>query len=534
MIVTFCLVSSLFLLWGLCNGMIDTMDKHFQDELHLKVSQSAWIQFAHYTGYFLMSLPAGWLTLKLGYKGGIISGLLLVAAGGLWFVPATMMKSFLAVLLGVCALASGLTFLETVANPYTTVLGSKRFAATRINMAQSCNGIGWILGPIVGAKFFYGTDAQGKSTGSQTLWIPYVAIAGVGILLIVAFIFTYMPDLKAQEDDQPETGGTRPEEERQPVHREVRRGTVFFLLISNAAVLIGIVGMLSWVVLNACSAGSAVVGIASVIPHPSSLDPLDANNGEHALALVIAALGCLALIPTGIWIARHAKAISRESIWSHPHFCGATLAQFFYVAAQAGIFSFLINYMTSAPPPIPDSLHFSMIENWYVIGDDGLRHISNQGAAYLSTVAFCFFLAGRVSGSALLAKFSAHKVVGLFAVVNVAATLLVFLDLGWLSVACVFLSYFFMSIMFPTIFALGIHDLGFGAKRASAYIVMAIMGGAILPKVMGAVAEAGTYKMARGFIVPLVCFVIIALYGLAWPRLSGVSSLHGVAASRGH
>src|SRR5512140_3197064 len=86
---TFILVSSLFLLWGFCNGMIDVMDKHFQDELGLSKSQSAWVQFAHYLGYFLLSMPAGWLARKLGYKGGIITGLLIVAAGGLWFIPAT-------------------------------------------------------------------------------------------------------------------------------------------------------------------------------------------------------------------------------------------------------------------------------------------------------------------------------------------------------------------------------------------------------------------------------------------------------------
>src|SRR3954466_9684858 len=90
---TFMLVSSLFLLWGFCNGMIDVMDKHFQEELGLSKSQSAWVQFAHYLGYFLMSLPAGILASKLGYKGGIIAGLLIVAIGGFWFVPATHINS---------------------------------------------------------------------------------------------------------------------------------------------------------------------------------------------------------------------------------------------------------------------------------------------------------------------------------------------------------------------------------------------------------------------------------------------------------
>src|SRR5260370_1367136 len=168
LVFTFALVSSLFLLWGLCNGMIDVMDKHFQEELSLTKSQSAWVQFAHYLGYFLMSMPAGWLAIKLGYKGGIIAGLLMVAAGGFWFIPATHIAAFWAFLLGVCIIASGLTFLETVSNPYTTVLGDPRYAATRINLAQSCNGIGWIFGPIVGGTFFYSKNAAVVSTGSQT------------------------------------------------------------------------------------------------------------------------------------------------------------------------------------------------------------------------------------------------------------------------------------------------------------------------------------------------------------------------------
>src|SRR6185437_13589730 len=127
--ITFCLVSSLFLLWGLCNGMIDVMDKHFQDKLHLTKAQSAWVQTAHYLGYALMALPAGLLSRAIGYKGGIIVGLLLVSAGGFWFIAATGISSFWAFLLGVSVIAMGLTVLETVANPYTTVLGPKESGA---------------------------------------------------------------------------------------------------------------------------------------------------------------------------------------------------------------------------------------------------------------------------------------------------------------------------------------------------------------------------------------------------------------------
>jgi len=454
---TFILVTSLFLLWGFCNGMIDVMDKHFQEELSLNKSQSAWVQFAHYLGYFLMSMPAGWLASKLGYKGGIIAGLLIVAAGGFWFIPATHINAmvhqgrvssttaFVAFLAGVCVIATGLTFLETIANPYTTVLGGRRFAATRINLAQSCNGVGWILGPIVGSIYFYSKDIHGHNTGSQTLYIPYVATAFVVMALAAVFYFANVPDIKMGDDYH--------------------------------------------------------------------LD--DSTPGAS------------------------------RSIWSHPHFVGAVAAQFFYVAAQAGIFSFFINYMTTETPPIPGawqaalgsvSVHSTLVQTWlsgwFETGASGVLSLSNKGASNIASLGLICFLVGRFSGAGLLRRFSAHKILGLYAVLNVAATVLVFLKLGWVSVACVFLSYFFMSIMFPTIFALGIFGLGARAKKASAFIVMAIMGGAILPKLMGFVAD--KYDMSRGFIVPAFCFAIVAFYGFNWPRFSSAESLHATRAPSLH
>lgn len=454
---TFILVSSLFLLWGFLNGMIDVMDKHFQDELGLTKSQSAWVQFAHYLGYFLMALPASILAIKLGYKGAIIIGLLLVACGGFAFIPATHVNTlarqgvvspntaFIAFLAGVCIIASGLTFLETVANPYTTVLGSKRYAATRINLAQACNGVGWPLGPIVGSAFFYSRDAAGNSTGSETLYIPYVSCAVVVLILAVVFYFASVPNIKTSDDYH-----------------------------------------------------------------------LDASTPGES-----------------------------HSIWRHPHFALAVAAQFLYVAAQAGIFSFFINYMTAEVPSIPVSWQTGMerfsanagilqswLSGWFHTTASGAIALTDKGAANLASVGFICFLTGRFSGAGLLRKYSAHKILGIYGAANVVATFVVFLKLGWVSVFCVFLSYFFMSIMFPTIFALGIFGLGTRAKRASGFIVMAIMGGAILPKLMGHVAD--IWDMSRGFAVPMVCFAFVAFYGFSWPKFSKAESMHVVKTAGGH
>ncbi len=504
-IVTFALVSSLFLLWGFCNGMIDVMDKHFQKELHLTLAQSAWVQFAHYLGYFLMAMPAGWLASKLGYKGGIIAGLLMVAVGGFWFIPATKIATFPAFLLGVCVIASGLTFLETVANPYSTVLGPKQFAATRINLAQSCNGIGWIFGPIAGAQFFYGQDAAGKSTGSATLWIPYAAIGTFVLVLAVIFSFCKLPDIKSEDEFHLDDAS--------PADKALffNRGISMTLIWLNILVLSVAIGM--------------ILSAVTAIPAVNAVTHLTEFN-----ALLIASGGILAM--GTVMMAFKKRSITQHSIWSHPHFSGATLAQFFYVAAQCGIFAYFINYMTSQIPAVPDTWKAGSFGDWFEIHKSGLLGLSDKGASTLASGGFFLFLAGRFIGAALLKKFSAHRILASFATLAALCSLLVFLKLGWISSIALFLSYFFMSIMFPTIFSLGIYGLGGRAKRASSFIVMAIMGGAIMPKLMGHIADRS--DMSHSFIVPLVCFLIVAVYGISWSKLSGAESADKVKLNKVH
>ena len=159
----------------------------------------------------------------------------------------------------------------------------------------------------------------------------------------------------------------------------------------------------------------------------------------------------------------------------------AVVAQFLYVAAQAGIFSFFINYMTSQVPEIPPSLdaaiqqHPGFLQHWInsltEIRTTGAIAFNNKGASNLVSVGLLLFLGGRFIGTALLRKFAADKLLGLYGAINTVLCLLIFLKLGWFSGLCVFGTYFFMSIMFPTIFALGIFGLGQRAKRASSFLV---------------------------------------------------------------
>lgn len=182
--------------------------------------------------------------------------------------------------------------------------------------------------------------------------------------------------------------------------------------------------------------------------------------------------------------------LETKPFFSNSHFTLAILAQFFYVASQTGINSFFINYVTESVPSISDQ------KAGYILAFGGMG----------------MFFIGRLSGSFVMGLMKPNKLLSIYALANVILMALVVLGLGWVSVVALFLSYFFMSIMFPTIFALGIKDLGANAKRAASFIVMSIVGGAICPMLMGYIADA--YNMRIGFIIPLIGFLVVAYYGI--------------------
>jgi len=521
----FFLVALLFTLWAVGNSLIDTMDKHFQDYYHLTKADSANVQFSHYLGYFFMALPAGWFIHRLGYKWGIVLGLSLAAAGCLWFYPATKIDGFWAVLLGVCLVAMGFSFLETVANPYTTVLGDPKYAASRINLAQSFNAIGWPIAPYIGGLYFYHSDVnlnaqQNAEVAHETMWIPYVALALIIVVLIVAFIKSKMPDVV--EDDN-----------KHDSKSETAKVEVF-----------GQQGRLSTILLYVCAIlfSFALGMIVRFFVQLFYMDRETLANPEamvvlnHMLTRIFYIVTAIVGMGSIIFIAmKRGQLIHKDSLWSAPHFTGATIAQFLYVAAQAGIFSFFINYMVEEVPSLGESLKSS----FFIGGDNGsiLRNgayfLTERGATSLmSWLAFPLFLIGRFTGSFILRIAKAHTMLGLYAFINVILMFVIVAKLGWISVAAIFLSFFFMSIMFPTIFSLGIFGLGEKSKLASSFIVMAIMGGAVLPKVMGAIGDAE--GMSAGYVVPAVCFMAIALYGFFWTKLSGSEGVNGVKIGSGH
>ena len=387
-LVPFILITSLFLLWGFAHGLLDVLNKHFQGVFTMTKAESGLVQFSTYIAYFLMALPAGMFMKRFGYKKGIILGLCLFAVGAFAFIPAAYLHSASPFLIALFVIACGLCILETAANPYSTILGPEESGAQRLNLSQSFNGLGWILGPLVGGMLTPG----GEESDPFTLTKPYILVGSVVLLVAILFIFTKLPEVQVEEDT-------------------------------------------------------------------------DAEEKEYV------------------------PASGTASMWRHPQFVRAIIAQFCYCAAQTGIFSFFINYVTEV--------------------DTSMTNI--EASRILAFGGMALFMIGRLSGSFTMKWMSPARLLTWFALADAVCMAPVVVSVGTVSLYALYLSFFFMSIMFPTIFALGLEGMGSSTKKASSYIVMGVAGGAFAPMLMGYI---GADNMAIGFVIPLLSFLYILYFAL--------------------
>lgn len=202
-LVPFILITSLFFLWGFARAILDVLNKHFQNALHISITQSALIQVTTYLGYFLMAIPAGIFINKYGYRRGVVFGLLLFGLGAIFFVPGAAIGSFSAFLFCLFVIGCGLVFLETAANPYVTELGAKETATSRLNLSQSFNGLGSIFATFCIGQFLFNDTQQGGN-----VVIPY-AILGVLVLAIaVVFSRVDLPEIQHQQTTEDKAKGS--------------------------------------------------------------------------------------------------------------------------------------------------------------------------------------------------------------------------------------------------------------------------------------------------------------------------------------
>ena len=389
-LVPFVLITSLFLLWGFAHGLLDVLNKHFQGVFTMTKAESGLVQFSTYIAYFLMALPAGAFMKRYGYRKGIIMGLLLFAIGAFGFIPAAFLHSATPFLIALFVIACGLCILETAANPYSTILGPPASAAQRLNLSQSFNGLGWILGPVVGGLLICGAP----EVDSMALTKPYILVGGIVLFVALLFFFTKLPEIKLEEEEE-------------------------------------------------------VTAIVEEKP--------------------------------------------AASLWKRRQFVRSVVAQFCYCAAQTGIFGFFINYVTEMDPGI-SNLRASRI---------------------LAFGGMALFMIGRLSGSFTMKWLAPGRLLTWYSLLSAVCMALVVASVGTLSLYALYLSFFFMSLMFPTIFALGLEGMGVYTKKASSYIVMGVAGGAFSPMLMGYIGEE---NMALGFIVPLIAFLYILYFAIKCKR----------------
>ena len=406
-LIPFILVTLLFSLWGFANDITNPMVSAFSRILRMSTFQGSLVQFAFYGGYFAMAFPAALFIQKYSYKAGILVGLGLYALGALLFIPGSMMMEFWPFLVAYFVMTCGLSFLETSANPYILSMGDPTTATRRLNLAQSFNPMGSLLGMFVAQRYILArispaTAAERGMLDASDLTAltasdlgiiraPYVAIAGVLVLVFVAIALTKMP-----------------------------RG----------------------------------VGA----------------EGRDSLGRVL------------------------KRLMANVNYRGGVVAQAFYVGAQIMCWTFIIHYAEA---------------------ELGMDAATAQGYNIAAMIIFvcsrfiCTFLLQYMSPGKLLMNLAVLGAVLMIGLIGVGGTVGLYCLVG--ASAC-------MSLMFPTIYGIALNGIGDDAKIASAGLIMAILGGSLMPPLQAAIIDlnssfAGIPSIRLSFVLPLVCFAVVARYG---------------------
>ncbi len=384
--VPFALVTSMFLLWGLANNMTDTLLAAFKRIMSMSDTQTSLIQFAFYGSYFCFALPAALFIRRRSFKSGIILGLLLYAAGAMLFLPAARVASYGFYLVAIYVMAGGCSVLETTANPYVMSMGDPRTATRRLNIAQSFNPVGSILG-ILMSKYFILDDISLYSISGT-----YAALGLVLLGILVVMLFARMPSGK--DDDRSDSVGAS-----------------FRRLLSNRLFRRGVV------------------------------------------------------------------------------------AQFFYVGAQIGVWSFTIRL---------------------VMQETGCLEAAASSIYLISIIGHCL---SRFIYTGLMRWFSPARLLTFGGVMSALLSLTVVLSAGtgWICITSLVLISSFMSLMFPTIYGIALGGIMRGdhpgdSKIGASGLIMSILGGALLTPLQGMVSD--HTNIYTSYAVPAFCFVVVTAYAV--------------------
>ncbi|MDR2232563.1 MAG: MFS transporter [Tannerella sp.] len=408
----FVLITFFFFLWGFARAILDVLNPFFQQTLQIDKTKASLVQFVTYMAYFLMAIPAGIWIRKHGTRNGVVTGLILFGGAALSFVLSRFFGEhiFWFYLLLLFVIGCGLACLEVAANPYVTLLGDPETAASRINRAQSFNGMGAIFGALLGGAYCFSVDEPNIS-------IPYIGIGVFVLLVAIVFSRVKLPEFvidrrKDKQQDASETAFT------------------------------------------------------------------EQSDGR------------------------------RKGLSAHPMFFFGLFALFCYEVAEIAIASFYINYATE-----------NNMAQWvgsFVEGSFGVSLNPHFMASIVLSTGLFLFMCGRFAGSWIMRFIRAEKVLFACALGTVTMTTLVLLDIHIVSFVASILIFVFESIMFPTIFALSIRRLGGLTQKASSFLMMTPIGGAVGTVLMGIAAD--FRDMRFSFYVPLIAFIVILIYTLAIQR----------------
>lgn len=421
-LLTFILITSLFALWGFANDITNPMVAAFQTLMELSTAKASLIQFAFYGGYATMAIPAALFIRKYSYKKGILLGLALYAIGAFLFIPAAAKQSFLFFCLSLYILTFGLAFLETTASPYILSLGRKENATRRLNLAQSFNPMGSLLGMATASMIVLPNLLSDKRDD-------------VGNIIFATLYETDKASIRLHD----------------------------LVVIRNPYVTLGIVVLIVFMVIAIFAPDSALKS--------QFLEKKEKSSVRDTLLR--------------LW---HNK-VYREGVFS----------QVFYVAAQIMTWTFIIQYA------------------------DNLG-IDKATAQNYNIIAMVMFLCGRFISTFLMKYVNGRKLLTIFGICAALCALGSVLIVGMMGLYCLIGISLFMSLMFPTIYGIALEDVTLeDSTLGAAFLVMAIVGGALMPPLQGMIIDCeaimGHPAVNISYGLPMICFIIVAIYGFRSSRM---------------
>lgn len=408
----FILITSLFALWGFANDITNPLVAAFQTIMELPAKKASFVQLAFYGGYGTMAIPAALFIRKFSYKKGILLGLALYAIGAFLFIPAAQFEEFTYFLLSLYILTFGLAFLETTANPYIISMGDESTSTRRLNLAQSFNPLGSLLGMFVASNYVL------TSLKSETRDLD-------GNLLFSTL-------------NEVEKAGIR---------------THDLAIIRNPYVIIGLIVLLVFI----------IIAITKM--------PITQTKTHE----------------------KDSAWDSAKRLFKNHNYREGVVTQFFYVAAQIMCWTFIIQYA----------------ENLGIPKAVGQRY---------NILAMVLFLSSRFIATYLMKYLKPSLMLTIFAIGAIFTTSGVILIEGMVGLYCLVATSIFMSLMFPTIYGIALKGLGDDSTLGAAGLVMAIVGGALMPPLQGTIIDLGTIgwlpAVNVSFILPFICFIAIMIYGI--------------------